>query len=175
LGDAPLCRVRCDGLVDPGPLGPVWGRGRRLSAVIVFLFDQHHGNYGSPRINADLRDAPVGVHRHDGEVDGRAGPGSHATHGNAGSSTKRDMSARKTPDGLRRDFTPQQPDLRWCGDLTEIPTDEAELQLRRAWTCIRGAVSRPTVTPRSRGRRWRGSRCPWRLSRGQAVPLRPER
>jgi hypothetical protein len=79
-------------------------------AVIVFLLDQHHGTYGSPRISADPRDGLVGVRRHEGEVDGRAGPG-RAARGNAGSSTKRDTSARKTLDGLRRDFTPRQPDL----------------------------------------------------------------
>ena len=38
--------------------------------------------------------------------------------------------ARKAPDGLRRDFTPpSRPDVRWCGDLTEIPTEEGKLQL----------------------------------------------
>ena len=44
--------------------------------------------------------------------------------------TRPDKSARKAPDGLRRDFTPPaRPDVRWCGDLTEIPTDEGKLQL----------------------------------------------
>jgi putative transposase len=44
--------------------------------------------------------------------------------------TKPDKSARKAPDGLRRDFTPpSRPDVRWCGDLTEIPTDEGKLHL----------------------------------------------
>ena len=41
--------------------------------------------------------------------------------------TTPDRSARKAPDALRRDFTaPARPDVRWCGDLTEIPTDEGK-------------------------------------------------
>lgn len=44
--------------------------------------------------------------------------------------TKADKSARKAPDELKRDFTPpQRPDVRWCGDLTEIPTGEGRLYL----------------------------------------------
>jgi transposase InsO family protein len=35
----------------------------------------------------------------------------------------------KAPDALRRDSTPPgRMDVRWCGDLTEIPTDERKLQ-----------------------------------------------
>ena len=46
------------------------------------------------------------------------------------STTKRDGSARKAPDALGRDFSqPERPDVRWCGDLTEIPTDEGVLYL----------------------------------------------
>jgi putative transposase len=44
--------------------------------------------------------------------------------------TRPDKSARKAPDGLRSDFRPPaRPDVRWCGDLTEIPTDEGKLHL----------------------------------------------
>src|SRR5664279_4767632 len=46
------------------------------------------------------------------------------------STTKRDRSARKAPDALGRDFSqPERPDVRWCGDLTEIPTEEGVLYL----------------------------------------------
>ena len=44
--------------------------------------------------------------------------------------TKADKSARKAPDALGRDFgAPPRPNLRWCGDLTEIPTDEGRFYL----------------------------------------------
>src|SRR3954447_2347717 len=47
--------------------------------------------------------------------------------------TKPDKSARKAPEGLRRDFTPpSRPDVRWCGDLTDISTDEGKLHLPAA-------------------------------------------
>jgi hypothetical protein len=43
-------------------------------------------------------------------------------------STPPDRSARKALDTLRRDFTPpQRAEVRWCGDLTEISTDEGKL------------------------------------------------
>jgi transposase InsO family protein len=42
----------------------------------------------------------------------------------------RTAAARKAPDALGRDFSPPaRPDVRWCGDLTEIPTDEGVLYL----------------------------------------------
>ena len=41
------------------------------------------------------------------------------------STTRSDRSARKAPDAVNRDFTPpERPDVTWCGDLTEIPTEE---------------------------------------------------
>ncbi|MGH3995509.1 MAG: IS3 family transposase, partial [Pseudonocardiaceae bacterium] len=44
--------------------------------------------------------------------------------------TKADRSARKSPDALRRDFAPpERPNVRWCGDLTDIPTVEGTLYL----------------------------------------------
>jgi putative transposase len=44
--------------------------------------------------------------------------------------TRADKSARKAPDALKRDFTPPpRPDVRWCGDLTEIPTGEGKFYL----------------------------------------------
>ena len=43
--------------------------------------------------------------------------------------TKQDKSAPKFPDLLKRDFTASGPNLKWCGDITEIPTDEGKLYL----------------------------------------------
>ena len=43
--------------------------------------------------------------------------------------TRPDKAAEPTPDLVGRDFTASAIDLKWCGDLTEIPTDEGKLYL----------------------------------------------
>lgn len=43
--------------------------------------------------------------------------------------TRPDRRPRPFPDLLRRDFTAPAPDLRWVGDMTELPTDEGNLYL----------------------------------------------
>jgi putative transposase len=43
--------------------------------------------------------------------------------------TKQDKKAPKFPDLLRRDFIAAAPNQKWCGDMTEIPTDEGKLYL----------------------------------------------
>ncbi len=43
--------------------------------------------------------------------------------------TRQDRTAAKFPDLLKRDFTAAAPNLRWVGDMTEIPTDEGKLYL----------------------------------------------
>jgi putative transposase len=42
---------------------------------------------------------------------------------------RQDMKAAKFPDLLKRDFTGAVPNLKWCGDITDIPTDEGKLYL----------------------------------------------
>ena len=41
--------------------------------------------------------------------------------------TRQDRTAPKFPDLLNRDFTAAAPNVTWCGDITEIPTDEGKL------------------------------------------------
>src|SRR5829696_7739061 len=43
--------------------------------------------------------------------------------------TKQDRSAAKFPDLVRRDFSAAGPNLKWCGDITEIPTADGKLYL----------------------------------------------
>ena len=43
--------------------------------------------------------------------------------------TRQDKSAPKFPDLVQRDFTAPAPNVKWCGDMTEIPTDEGKLYL----------------------------------------------
>ena len=101
-----------------------------LAALIRYLFDKHHGSYGSPRITADLQDLgwrvsknTVAALMHEQQLVARP-------KRRRRSLTKADKSARKAPDALGRDFgAPPRPNMRWCGDLTEIPTDEGKLYL----------------------------------------------
>jgi putative transposase len=101
-----------------------------LAAQIEYLFALHHRSYGSPRITADLRAAGW-------RVSPNTVAALMAEHGLVArrkhrrrSITRSNRSARKSPDALRRDFTPPaRPDERWCGDLTEIPTDEGRFYL----------------------------------------------
>lgn len=43
--------------------------------------------------------------------------------------TRRDKAAAPIPDLVGRDFTAEAINQKWCGDLTEIPTDEGKLYL----------------------------------------------
>ena len=43
--------------------------------------------------------------------------------------TRQDKKAPKFADLLRRDFTASAPNVKWCGDMTEIPTDEGKLYM----------------------------------------------
>ena len=43
--------------------------------------------------------------------------------------TRQDQTAAKFPDLLKRDFTAAAANLRWVGDMTEIPTDQGKLYL----------------------------------------------
>ena len=43
--------------------------------------------------------------------------------------TRQDAKAPKFPDLVHRNFTAMAPNVRWCGDVTEIPTDEGKLYL----------------------------------------------
>ena len=43
--------------------------------------------------------------------------------------TRQDAKAPKFPNLVHRDFTAMAPNVRWCGDVTEIPTDEGKLYL----------------------------------------------
>ena len=46
--------------------------------------------------------------------------------------TRPDKRKRPFPDLVKRDFTAPGPNLKWCGDITEIPTDEGKFYLATA-------------------------------------------
>jgi hypothetical protein len=116
-----------------------WRRGDRslrrkrraaLASVIAYLFKAHRGSYGSPRITADLREMGWKVSKNTVAKLMAEQALVARRKRRRRSSTRRDKSARKAPDVLRRDFRPPaKPNTRWVGDLTEIPTDQGKLYL----------------------------------------------
>jgi putative transposase len=108
-------------------------RRAELDAAVRASFDDSGGTpgtYGSPRVFADLVD--------DGwQVSVNTVAASMTRQGLRGRSPKRrrrsltrpDQAAAPIPDLVRRDFSAERIDQRWCGDLTEIPTGEGKLYL----------------------------------------------
>jgi putative transposase len=113
-----------------GDGSPQRHRRKALAATIAWLFTKHRGTYGSPRIVADLREMGWRVSVNTvATLMVEQGLVARRTRRRRGT-TKPDKSKRKAPDLLGRDFTPpEQPNVAWVGDLTEIPTEEGKLQL----------------------------------------------
>jgi transposase InsO family protein len=70
-----------------------------------------------------------GVGEHGGGVDGPSGPAGSAAETQATVLDPSRQAAAPIPDLIKRDYTATAVNQRWCGDLTEIPTDEAKLYL----------------------------------------------
>jgi putative transposase len=114
---------------------PPTARERRreaLDAEVAKIFEASGGTprtYGSPRIHAELAENGWAVAE-------KTVAQSMARQGLVArprrrfrSLTRPDKAAEPTPDLLKRDFSASGPDEKWCGDLTEIPTDEGKLYL----------------------------------------------
>jgi putative transposase len=107
-------------------------RRAELDARVREVFDDSGGNpgtYGSPRVHAELRDQGWIVTE-------KTVAASMARQGLVARPKKRfrcltrpDKRAVPFPDLVRRDFSAPAPDLKWCGDMTEIPTLEGKLYL----------------------------------------------
>lgn len=104
-----------------------------LDAAVAASFEDSGGTpgtYGSPRVWEDLVEARWRVSK-------RSVAASMARQGLQGRSPKRrrrsltrpDKAADPVPDLVKRDFTAEAIDQKWCGDLTEIPTGEGKLYL----------------------------------------------
>jgi transposase InsO family protein len=115
------------------PATPRQQRRAELDAAVKASFEDSGGTpgtYGSPRVFADLIEAGW-------KVSVNTVAASMARQGLQGRSPKRkrrsltrpDKAAAPIPDLVKRDFTAEAVDQRWCGDLTEIPTDEGKLYL----------------------------------------------
>jgi putative transposase len=110
---------------------PTFRQARRveLDSAVKDAFEASGGTYGSPRIHADLVEAgwavSVNTVADSMRRQGLAGRRRKRRRG----LTRQDRSAPKFPDLVRRDFTAPAPNVRWCGDITEIPTDAGKLYL----------------------------------------------
>jgi transposase InsO family protein len=100
-----------------------------LDAEVHRLFEVSDRTYGSPRIHRDLLEAGWTVNEKTvAESMSRQGLFGRKPKRRKGL-TRQDKTAPKFPDLLRRDFSADAPNRKWCGDVTEIPTDEGKLYL----------------------------------------------
>jgi transposase InsO family protein len=104
-----------------------------IDAKVAEVFADSGGNpgtYGSPRVHAELRDLGW-------EVSEKTVAASMARQGLAARPgprrrrclTRPDKAAEPIEDLIRRHFGADAIDVKWCGDLTEIPTAEGKLYL----------------------------------------------
>jgi putative transposase len=107
-------------------------RRAELDVAVAEAFKAAHGLHGSPRIHADLRDLGW-------QVSEKTVAKSMARQGLVARPKKRrknltrpDKRAVPFPDLVNRDFTASAPNVKWVGDMTEIPTGEGKLYLSTA-------------------------------------------
>jgi putative transposase len=101
-----------------------------LDAAVKRSFDASGGRYGSPRVLADLVDDGWRVSKKSVEASmTRQGLVARPTKTRRGWLTRPDKAAPPVPDLVKRDFTAPAINDKWCGDLTEVPTDEGKLYL----------------------------------------------
>ena len=107
------------------------GQRRRaeLDAEVLKMFNASTRTYGSPRIHADLLEAGwmLSVNTVADSMRRQGLQGRKPKHSKG--LTRQDRKAPKFPDLLKRDFTAPAANVKWCGDITEIPTDEGKLYL----------------------------------------------
>jgi putative transposase len=111
---------------------PAQRRRTELDAKVKEIFEDsggEPGTYGSPRIHAELRDLGWVVSE-------KTVAASMARQGLVARPKRRfrcltrpDKRAVLFPDLVRRDFSASAPNLKWCGDMTEIPTLDGKLYL----------------------------------------------
>jgi putative transposase len=107
-------------------------RRTELDAKVAEIFEDsggEPGTYGSPRVHAELRDQGW-------RVTEKTVAASMARQGLVARPKRRfrcltrpDKRAVPFPDLVHRDFSAPAPNLKWCGDMTEIPTLEGKLYL----------------------------------------------
>jgi putative transposase len=115
------------------PRTPRQARRAELDAAVKASFDDSGGSpgtYGSPRVWEDLVEAGWRVSKKTVAASmARQGLQGRCPKRKRRSLTRSDKAAAPIPDLVKRDFSAEAIDQRWCGDLTEIPTDEGKLYL----------------------------------------------
>ena len=100
-----------------------------VDAAVATAFTAARGLHGSPRLHADLVESGWAVSENT-VADSMRRQGLVARNVKRRNGlTKQDKSAPKFPDLVRRDFTATAANLKWCGDITEIPTAGGKLYL----------------------------------------------
>lgn len=93
-----------------------------IDRAVKVAFTKARGLHGSPRLHADLRDDGWTVSEKT-VADSMRRQGLVARRiKRRNGLTRQDKTAPKFPDLLRRDFTAEAPNVKWVGDITEIPT-----------------------------------------------------
>ena len=104
-----------------------------LDAAVKASFDDSGGTpgtYGSPRVWEDLVEAGWAVSKNSVAASmARQGLQGRCPRRKRRSLTRPDKAAAPIPDLVKRDFSAEAIDQRWCGDLTEVPTEEGKLYL----------------------------------------------
>ena len=104
-------------------------RRRDLDGEVLSMFNASGRSYGSPRIFRDLIAAGWSVGENTvADSMRRQGLFGRKPKRRKGL-TKQDRAAAKFSDLLNRDFSASAPNVKWCGDVTEIPTGEGKLYL----------------------------------------------
>ncbi|HZB58484.1 MAG TPA: IS3 family transposase [Actinomycetota bacterium] len=115
------------------PPTPRHQRRAELDAAVKVSFQDSGGTpgtYGSPRVWEDLIEAGWRVSKKTVAASmARQGLQGRCPKRKRRSLTRPDKAAAPIPDLVKRDFAAEAIDQRWCGDLTEIPTDEGKLYL----------------------------------------------
>ena len=94
---------------------------RQLDAAVASMFESQNGLHGSPRLVHDLRDAGWTVSEKTVAASMRRQGLVARVIRRRCNTTRQDKTKRPFPDLLRRDFTAEAPNRKWCGDMTEIP------------------------------------------------------
>lgn len=115
------------------PPTPTEQRRAELDVAVKASFDDSGGTpgtYGSPRVLEDLVEAGWSVSVNTvAESMARQGLVGRSPKRKRRSLTRPDKAAAPIPDLVGRDFGAEAINQKWCGDLTEIPTDEGKLYL----------------------------------------------
>jgi len=100
----------------------------RLVKEITVIHGESDGTYGSGRVTRELRN-------HWGVVNHKRVERLMRIHGIVGHTPKKHRittipdGGHRIPDRVQRDFTPEEPDVTWCGDISYIRTWEGFLYL----------------------------------------------